>query len=148
MSRREMTGRLDAAGRWGPRVNKAALPFEKRWTRRALKLHDPKLAEQFEVQLERYCSAIVSGTSTEIDTEGARMCQAYALVAAELHAANVPDDAYLIGRDAKSGLTIAISPVPAAAERVREVYGDGVIWFSPDEIATLVELHERAKHSK
>jgi hypothetical protein len=44
-----------------------------------------------------------SGTSTEIDTEGGRLCRAYAVIAAEMQAANVPDDAYMIGRDAGPG---------------------------------------------
>jgi len=145
VSRREITKSVDLAIRaWGPRVSAAALPFEARWTRRALKFHNPKLSEQFEAQLDRFEAAMLSGSSTEIDTEGARLCRGYAVIAVELQAANIPDDAYMIGRD-ESGLTIAISTVPGARDRVRELHGDAVIWFSPDEVAALIALDKRAQ---
>jgi len=52
MSRREFTRTIDLMVRtWGPRVNEAALAFEARWTRRALRNHNPKLADAFEVAL-------------------------------------------------------------------------------------------------
>jgi hypothetical protein len=80
--------------KWAPLVTEAALGFERRWTRRAIKFVNPKLEKQFEAQIARFDTAMTSGTSTEIETEGARLCRAYGLVAAELAAANVVDDAY------------------------------------------------------
>jgi len=145
VSRRDLTRTIDIAMRtWPPRVTEAALAFEARWTQRALKFHNPKLSEQFEAQLGRYDAAMNSGNSTEIDTEGSRLCRAYGVIAADMQKANVPDDAYVIGRD-RGGLTIAISAVPSARDRVRDLYGDAVIWFSPDEVATLIAMDERAQ---
>jgi hypothetical protein len=52
----------------------------------------------------------------------------------------------MVGRDPETGLTIAISSTPAARERANIVLqGNDALWFSPDEIATLVALDERAK---
>jgi hypothetical protein len=34
---------------------------------------------------------------------------------------------------------------PGAGERTREVHGEHVRWCSPDEIATLIALDERAR---
>ena len=134
---------LDIAVRtWGPRVDEAALAFEARWTRNALKFHNPQLAEQFEAQLECYRRSLVVGTAAEVDAEGARLCRAYAQIAAELQAARVSDDAYQIGRDPKSGLTIAVGPKPCCV-RVHELFGGAVQWFSPDEVATIIAMDER-----
>lgn len=146
MSRREFTRTIDIVMRkWAPLVTEAALGFEARWTRRALRFHNPKLADAFEAQLDRYERAMDEGTSTEIDTEGARLCRAYAMIAAELQAAKVPDDAYMVGRDAKTGLEIIIAATPAAGEHARAQGGHRFAkWFSPDEIATIIALDARA----
>jgi hypothetical protein len=42
------------------------------------------------------------------------------------------------------GLTIAVGPKPCCA-RVLKLYGDTVQWFSPDEIAAIIEMDERFK---
>jgi hypothetical protein len=84
-----------------------------------------------------------SGTSTEIETEGGRLCRAYALISAKLAAAKVPDDAYMIGRDDATGLEIIIASTPAAGEHARKS-DPFAKWFSPDEIATLIALDARA----
>jgi hypothetical protein len=66
--------------KWAPLVTEAALGFERRWTRRAIKILNGKLAQQFEAQLARFDTAMTSGTSTEIETEGAQLCRAYAVI--------------------------------------------------------------------
>jgi hypothetical protein len=49
-------------------------------------------------------------------------------------------------RHPETGLTTAISSTPAARERANiVVHGNDVLWFSPDEVATLIALDERAK---
>lgn len=149
MSGRAMTRTIDLVMRkWAPLVSEAALAFERRWTLRALRQHNPKLADQFEAQIGRFDTAMNSGTSMEVETEGARLCRAYGLIASELAKANVPDDAYLIGRHSTGKtdfLMVAISATPEARDRARELYGEGVLWFSPDEVATVIALDLRAK---
>ena len=41
-------------------------------------------------------------------------------------------------------MTIGIGPKPCSA-RLQELYGDTVQWFSPDEIAAIIELDARFK---
>jgi len=144
--RRQITKQVDAAMRsWGPKVTEAACAFESRWTRHALRRYDAKLAAQFQAQLERFREAMDTGTSLEIDAEGSRLCRAYALIAAKMAAGGVADDAYLIGRDPKTKLTIAIGVHPFSARRVRELYGADVQWFSPDDLATMIAINARFK---
>lgn len=146
MSRRDWTMTVDLAARtWAPRVNEAALQFEARWTRLALRNHSPKLADAFEQALDQYEAAITAGSSSDITAAGQRLCKAYAYITAELGARNVPDDAYMIGRDEKTRTAIIIASVPAAAERAREQGHRFAKWFSPDEIAALIGLDARAK---
>lgn len=146
MSRREFTKTIDLMMRtWNPRINAAALAFEARWSRSALRSHDAKLADAFELALTQYDTATTSGSSTEIDTAGARLERAYGVIAARLGAAKVPDDAYMIGRDPKTNTEIIITSSPAAAEYAREHGHRFGLWFSPDEIAVIIGLDARAK---
>ncbi|MCK1671074.1 hypothetical protein [Bradyrhizobium sp. 150] len=146
MSRREFTKNIDLMVRtWGPRVNEAALVFEARWTRSALRNFDSKLADAFALALSQYEAATTSGSSTEIDNAGTRLVRAYGVITARLTAAAVPDDAYMIGRDPATNTEIIIASVPAAAERAREQGHRFAKWFSPDEIATIIGLDARAK---
>ena len=69
--------------------------------------------------------------------------RAYVAVVTAMEAADAPDDAYQIGRG-PGGLTIAIGPKPCCA-RVQELYGNAVQWFTPDEIAAIIEMDARFK---
>ena len=145
MSRRDYTMTIDLMLRtWAPRINEAALAFERRWTRTALRNYNTKLADAFEQALNNYASAADSGGSTEIDNAGKRLVRAYAVISAALQAANVPDDAYMIGTDAQSGTMIIIAATPAAGEFARQQHPLAK-WFSPDEVATLIAMDERAQ---
>lgn len=130
--------------KWGPLIAQAALGFEARWTRRALRNHNPEWAARFEQYLRLYDAALNAGTGSDIDKAAKNLFVAYNTIAAELARADVPDDAYQIGRDPDTGLKIAIGP-PAIVTRVQEVHGAGVVCFSPDEIATIIALDARAK---
>jgi hypothetical protein len=44
----------------------------------------------------------------------------------------------------KSGLTVAVGPKPCC-DRLHELLGDAVEWFSPDEIATIIAMDARFK---
>jgi hypothetical protein len=144
MSRREWTRTIDLMVRtWGPKVNEAALAFEARWTRLALRSFNPKYADALEQALEQFDTAMSSGTSTEIENAGTRLCRAYAVISAELASRGVPDDAYMIGRAGNTEIIIASTP--AAAEHARQNGHRFATWLSPDEIAALMALDERAK---
>ena len=38
----------------------------------------------------------------------------------------------------RSGFRVAIGQHKAAAQRVRKLYGETVVWFTPDEVAAIV----------
>lgn len=146
MSRREMTLTVDLAMRtWAPRVAEAALIFEQRWTRRAVRNFDGKLADAFDQALNDYAHAMDYGSSTDVNRTGERLVRAYNVISARMGAANIPPDAFMVGRDPKTKTEIVIAQTPAAAAYARENGYQFALFFSPDEIATLIALDERAK---
>jgi hypothetical protein len=94
-------------------------------------------------QRELFNVALEDGTIDEVVEHGAAMVRGYVAVVAAMDAAGTADDAYQIGRG-PSGLTIAIGPKPCCA-RLQELYGNTVQWFSPDEIAAIIEMDARFK---
>jgi hypothetical protein len=122
---------------WSEHVSKAAQAFEARWTMLALMRVDADLATRLHDQRNLFVEMVIKGTARDVAAHGAAMCRGYVVAIAALEAANQPDDAYRIGRDPESGVTVAIGDQKAAVNRVREVYGDDVIFISPDEVATL-----------
>ena len=134
---REITSRIDNALRvWPPRVTAAALAFEARWTRNALRRVAPALADRFDLQTRLYREAVEDGTAEQIETHGGGMCRGYAACAAALQDAAADDDAYLIG--SSDGVTVAIGEARAAVDRVKEKFGNDVVFITPDEVAELV----------
>ncbi|WLA79596.1 hypothetical protein [Bradyrhizobium elkanii] len=117
-------------------MSAAALNFESRWTMLALKRVDADLAERLHDQRNRFVEACISGTDREVAREGAAMCRGYRAVTAAMENSE-PDDAYQLGEDPATGLMVAIGSQKAAEGRVHELYGDKVIFISPDEVATL-----------
>jgi len=128
---------------WQGKVSDAAVPFEARWTEAALRRIDPELHARFQRQRALFNAALERGTLNEVAGHGAAMVRGYLAVFTAMQAACATDDAYQLGRGPK-GLTIAIGPKPCCA-RVQELYGDAVQWFSPDELATIIELDARLK---
>lgn len=129
---------------WQDRVSEAAQPFEARWTEAALNRIEPALHARFQQQRKLFNAALATGSIDEIADHGAAMVRGYVVLVTTMQGAAAPDDAYQIGRDPKSGLTVAIGPKPCC-ERVNELYGNTVQWFSPDEVATLVAMDTRLK---
>jgi hypothetical protein len=128
---------------WQRKVSDAAMPFETRWSDAALRRVAPTLHARFRQQRNLFNAALENGTIDEIIQHGAAMVRGYVAVVAAMEAAGGADDAYHIGRG-PTGLTIAIGPKPCCA-RVQELYGDTVLWFSPDEIAAIIEMDARFK---
>jgi hypothetical protein len=134
---RELTSRIDNALRvWPPRVMTAALAFEACWTRNALRRVAPELADRLDQQSRLYKEAVEDGTAEQIEMHGGGMCRGYAVCAAALQAAGMDDDAYLIG--VSDGATVAIGDARAAVDRVKEKFGNAVVFITPDEVAEMV----------
>lgn len=138
--------RDDQAGRkWRAEVSTAALAFEQRWTLAALKRVNPDLHRRLIEQRNLFDKATVTGDADEVETQGGAMCRGYAAAVKALEAAGADDDAYVLGKCARTGFTIAIGEQKAAAERVREIHGERVVWFTPNELASLVNHLEAFK---
>jgi hypothetical protein len=122
---------------WSREVSKAAANYERRWTWAALKRVDPDIATRLFAQRDLFGRAAVTGTGDEVEVHAAALCRGYAAAVKALEAADEPDDAYLLGRDPRSGFTVAVGHQKAAADRVAELHGQSVVWVSPDEVAAL-----------
>lgn len=147
MSRRDgMTMTIDLAMRqWGPRVAEAALAFEARFTKRSVRVFNSRFADAFDEALSDWHRAVTVGTSTNINESGSRLCRAYAVISAELATARIPEDAAMIGMCPTTKQQVIIAATPAAAEHARAGCYRFAKWISPDEVATLIGLDERAK---
>lgn len=128
----------DLITHWTHQVTQAALAFEGRWTLATLRRVDGNLCTRFLEQRDLFWEARIEGSGADIAKQGAGLCRGYAAILKRMDEAEVPDDAYLLGQCYKTGLKVAVGEQKAAAERVRELYGDQVIWLSPDELAALV----------
>jgi hypothetical protein len=126
------------ARHWSREVSKAAANYERRWTWAALKRVDPDIATRLSTQRDLFGRAAVTGTGDEVEVHAAALCRGYAAAVKALEAADEPDDAYLLGRDPRSGFTVAVGHQKAAADRVAELHGQFVVWVSPDELAALL----------
>ena len=134
-----------AIRKWQTAVAEAALPFEARWTQAALKRVDQDLHRRLLDQRDLFDQALVTGTAQDIELHGAALCRGYAIAIQALERAAEPDNAYMLGQDVRSGFRVAIGQQKAAAQRVREVLGDKVVWVTPDEVATIVAHLEAFK---
>jgi hypothetical protein len=142
-SRSKYRDDYDIVVTWQTKVAEAAVPFEARWTEAALRRTDPELYARFRRQRELFNTAVQGGSRDEVIAHSGGMVRAYVAVSARMEASGAVDDAYQIGRG-RSGMTIAIGPRPCC-DRVKELYGDAVQWFTPDEIAAIIEMDARFK---
>jgi hypothetical protein len=127
-----------AIRKWQVAIAEAALPFDARWTLVALRRVDYGLHRRLLDQRDLFDQALVTGTAQDIEVHGAALCRGYAIAIQALERAAEPDNAYMLGQDVRSGFRVAIGQQKAAAQRVRDVHGDKVVWVTPDEVATIV----------
>jgi hypothetical protein len=123
---------------WRGQVSQAALTFEARWTQASLRRLNLDLAEALHDQVNLFGEACVTGTAQEIELHGEATVRGYAQAVTAMQDAQIEDDAYLLGTDLVTGTKVAIGTQRAAAQRVREVHGNAVIWVTPDEVARML----------
>lgn len=119
-------------------VSDAAKPYESRWTLRALLGVDKELYHMFREQQQLWNAALVTGDAADIAEQTAAMCRGWQAITQRMDAADIPDDAYLMGFDPSTGTRVAIGDQVAARDRVRELHGEKVIWLTPAECAVLL----------
>jgi hypothetical protein len=121
--------------------NAAAAAFESRWTRRALRRVDPELERLLGEQWQLFSDALGEGMDQWIVIQGEAMVRGWHAAIARMVAE--PADAWLMGEDQASGMRVAISDQRASEATVRERYGDGVIFLTPDEVAAMATTLQR-----
>jgi hypothetical protein len=134
-----------ASRHWQGAVAEAAMPFESRWTFAALKRASADIHRRLIDQRALFDRALLTGTADDIEAHGAALCRGYTKAIQALEAVAAPDDAYLIGQDVRTGFRVAISQQKAAAQRIRELHGNKVIWITPDEVAGILANIEAFK---
>jgi hypothetical protein len=134
-----------AIRQWQAAVAEAVLPFESRWTWAALKRVDAGIYRRLMDQRGFFDRALVTGTPEEIEIHGAALCRGYAVAIQTLERVAEPDDAYMLGQDMRTGFRVAIGQQKVAAQRVRELHGDVVVWITPDEVAAVIANVEAFK---
>ena len=60
--------------------------------------------------------------------------------------AAAPDNAYQLGSDSATGIRVAIGVQRAVVPRLKELYGDAVIFITPYEVAVLIASSADAAH--
>lgn len=114
-------------------VAEAASAFEARWTLRALRRLDPVLYGLFIEQQSLWDEAMITGSESDVIEQTEALCRGWHAVTMRMVEAGAAEDACLMGQ-APNGLRVAISDQRAVEGRV----DDGVVFVTPDEVATLV----------
>lgn len=118
-------------------VAQAAALLEGRWTMGALARVDAALAQRMTEQIELYHEAQITGSMADLKTHTRGMIAGYKKCVRAMEASGFLDDAYTVGLDSSTGMRIAIGDRKASAARVHELFGSGVVWLNPDEVAKL-----------
>ncbi len=131
-------------GRVMGQVAEAAAAFESRWTLAALKRVDGDLYQRFVEQQDLFNEALITGDEREVEVQAAALSRGWLAIAQAME--GEADDAYRIGFH--GGTRVAIGEQKHAITRVRELWGEAVIWITPDEVAALVAGMELLKQAK
>ena len=130
--------RTELLKKWRLIVSEMAMGFEARWTVMGLRNVDRDLAVDLAAQRDLFNEACVTGEPRDIVMHGEAMVRGYLAATSAMEGAGVPDDSYLLGMCPTTGFKVAIGNNKGAVERVRNLYGEDVVWISPDEVATLM----------
>jgi len=133
---------VQLANKWRNESNLAAAAFEMRWTLLSLYGLDRELGVALFEQKELFAEACAIGDGHEIVEHGAALVRGYEKAIRAMETAQIPDASYLLGVCPTTGYKIAIGVTKAAQQRVVLLHGQDVVWFSPDEVATLAASSE------
>lgn len=119
-------------------ITAAATAYEARWTLAALHRVDPDISSRLRRQIGLWNDATRSEDFEQVDLQGAALIRGYRKAVEVMTMSGAADDAYQIGKDEASGLTLAIGHQIASAEHVGVMHGPDVVFITPDEIAGLL----------
>lgn len=114
----------------------AAVAFESRWTFGALARLHPDLSERLGRQRALWQSAADIQDEERILAIGRGLVRGYNACVMAMES-SIEDDAWRLGHCRHTGFKVAIGP-PACAQRVHEIFGGDVSFYTPDEIAVIL----------
>jgi hypothetical protein len=129
--------RTDTVIGWLKTVSEAAQAFEQRWTLAALRRTNPDLHGRLREQRNLFDQMLVTGSLAEVERHGAATCRGWMAAVQAMESAEEPDNAFMIGEDAKTGFRVAIGHQMAAATRIADA-----CFCTPDEIAAILGSSE------
>lgn len=129
-------------------VTPAEAAFHSRWRLSSLKRVDAGLHDALTDQQELYGSALVMGADAEARLQSEAMVRGWAAACRAMEAADMPDDAYLMGMDDASGIQVVISEHKGSRDVLEKRYGAPVVLMTPNEVATLLASVAIVKQAK
>lgn len=119
-------------------ITAAATAYEARWTLAALYRADPDISGRLRRQIGLWNDAVREADPEAVEIQGRALCRGYVKAVEAMTLSGAADDAYQVGKDEASGLTLAIGHQIASAEHVAATHGPDVVFVTPDEIAGLL----------
>lgn len=126
-----------ALDRLRPTVTAAATAYEARWTLAALDRVDSELHAKLTRQIGLWHAATRGEDAALLERHGQGLVRGYQRAAETMALSGEGDDAFYIGSDPASGLTIAIGHQMASAAHAQAAW-PGAIFLTPDEVCALV----------
>jgi len=112
--------------------------FEGRWMMLSLHRVDEELYKNLMEQNDIFDDVSITGSVEDVEEHGEATIRGYEIAIKRMEKSEIEDDSYMMGRCPMTGLKIAIGSKKGSTKRVREVYGQDVVFMSPDELATIV----------
>lgn len=119
-------------------VNEAKAKFEGRWMLLSLNRVDPILYQNLMEQICIFDEMSITGTAEDIEEHGEATLRGFIAATKAMEKKSTQDDSYMLGCCPTTGLKIAIGAAKGSVKRIQEVYGQDVVFFSPDELATII----------
>lgn len=119
-------------------VRPAESAFRSRWRLSTLRRVDAGLHQALREQIDLYHAALVTGSDADLKIQSEAMVRGWRAACAALESPLQPDDAYLVGFDARTGIRVVIAEQQGAIGRVQCLKGERVLIVTPDEVAALM----------
>lgn len=119
-------------------VQPAESAFRSRWRLSTLLRVDADLHAAVVDQIGLYNAALVTGTRVEARDHAEAMVRGWRAACAALESPLLPDDAYQVGFDPRTGTRVVIAEQKDSVGRVQTMKGERVIIVTPDEVATMI----------
>lgn len=129
-----------AVQRMWQKVLEARAKFEGRWMMLSLHRVDEELYKNLMEQNDIFDEVTITGSPEDVEEHGEATIRGYEIAIKRMEKSEIEDDSYVMGCCPMTGLKIAIGSKRGSTKRIREVYGQDVVFISPDEVATIIAM--------